>query len=101
MTETVDLYLIARLDTEAAVADIYCSEVFYDLTDGTVTGPGIEHWWESVATSSDAPVSLDALDELLTTSGYTRKTGWRPRVTASGVMRFFADAVTHIEDLNR
>jgi len=42
MTEVVDLYVIARLESDAAVADIYCCEVFYDAADGSVTGRSVD-----------------------------------------------------------
>ncbi|GAB2683352.1 hypothetical protein [Nocardia goodfellowii] len=99
--ETVDLYVIARMDAACAVADLFQCELYYSAEDGTAAGRTIEGWWESVATEPPAPVTLDALDAALTTSGYRRTTGWRKRVTAAGAVRFFADASIQIEDLIR
>ncbi|WP_306358964.1 MULTISPECIES: hypothetical protein [unclassified Nocardia] len=98
MTETVDLYVIARLEAGVAVADIYCCEVFYDAATGSLAGRGIEGWWESVATTPEVPASLDALGEVLTANGYTRTTNWRQKVTASGAIRYFTDATARIDD---
>ncbi|MFC9898502.1 hypothetical protein ACFVMC_32830 [Nocardia sp. NPDC127579] len=101
MTETVlvDLYMIARLGQDCAVADIFCCEVFADTTT-RVTRRGVAGWWESVATTPELPVTLDALDTVLASGGYTRLTGWRPKVTAAGAVRYFADATTNIENID-
>ncbi|MFE3755604.1 hypothetical protein ACFXO9_14965 [Nocardia tengchongensis] len=101
MTETVDLYVIARLESDAAVADILCCEVFYDAEDGAVTGRSVGGWWESVATAPGRPATLEALDEELYLGGYIRAGAWRQRVTAAGATRYFADATADLDDLDR
>ncbi|MGV9408311.1 hypothetical protein ACWDOP_00235 [Nocardia sp. NPDC003693] len=101
MTESVDLHMIARLQSDAAVVDIFCCEVFYDAEDGHALGRSVGDWWESVSTDPDVPVSLESLDALLTASGYERSTDWQRRVAESGAVRFFADAVAYIEELDR
>ena len=68
------------------------------ITTGTPTGRSVDGWWESVVTSPGVPVTLDALDEVLDAGGYARISGWRQKVTASGAVRFFADAAARIED---
>jgi len=52
-----------------------------------------------VSTSPGVPVTLAALDEVLNAGGYARMSGWRQKVTASGAVRFFADAAARIEDI--
>jgi len=99
--ETVDLYVIARLDDvdNVAVADLFTTELFF-TPDGTLDGRGVGSWWESVSTAHGEPVTLDALDATLATCGYIRIGEWRERVTTAGKVRFFADAVTRLEALN-
>ncbi|MFI1235871.1 hypothetical protein [Nocardia salmonicida] len=41
-----------------------------------------------------AAVGLDELDQTLAAAGYQRSSSWRKRVTASRVVRYFADATT-------
>lgn len=98
MTETVDLYVIARLDPGDAAADLYSCEVYYDAHDGTFHGRTVASWWESVRLDS-ATAGLDELDHAMSSAGYTRVGGWRKRVTSSGAVRYFADATTGIEEL--
>ncbi|MEV6661531.1 hypothetical protein [Nocardia fluminea] len=99
--ETVNLYVIARLDDvgNVAVADLFTTELFF-TPDGTLDGRGVGSWWESVSTAQGEPVTLDALDGALATCGYVRIGEWRERVTDAGKTRFFADAVTRLEALN-
>ncbi|MFD4444384.1 hypothetical protein ACFWPK_31875 [Nocardia sp. NPDC058519] len=99
MTETVDLYVIARLDNGDAAADLYSCEVYYDAHDGTFHGRTVASWWEPVRLESTAVASLDELDQAMSRAGYTRVGGWRKRVTSSGAVRYFADATTGIEEL--
>ncbi|MFB7837833.1 hypothetical protein ACWIGW_45405 [Nocardia brasiliensis] len=98
-TTTVDLYVIARIEQDRAVADLYSCEVFYDADDGAEAGRTVQGWWESVQAESDSATTTIDLDGALTTNGYRRTTGWRKRVTASGAVRYFADAVASFEDL--
>ncbi|TCJ88116.1 hypothetical protein [Nocardia alba] len=99
--ETVDLYVIARLDDDGnvAIADLFTTELFF-TTDGALDGRGVGSWWESVSTAQGEAVTLEALDGALATCGYVRIGEWRERVTNSGNTRFFADAVTRLEALN-
>ncbi|WP_433717429.1 hypothetical protein ACQP2U_43845 (plasmid) [Nocardia sp. CA-084685] len=97
--ESVDMFVIARLDDDLAVADLYSCVTHYDATDGTEAGPTVEASWGSVTSEPTAPVTLDALDQALTEFGYRRTTDWHQRVTASGAMRWFAEATIRIEDL--
>ncbi|MGV9838062.1 hypothetical protein ACWDUL_28210 [Nocardia niigatensis] len=98
--DIVDLHLIARLESDVAVADIFCCEVFYDTRDGSETGRRIRSWWESVSTEPGRVVALDVLDEYLYINGYIRDSDWRQQVTASGAVRYFAEAFTHLENLD-
>ncbi|MGY2025915.1 hypothetical protein [Nocardia gipuzkoensis] len=97
-TETVDLHVIARLDTDAAVADLYSCELFYN-DDGSIHGRHVSCRWESVPTAPDAPASLNALDQALTAAGYTRTGEWRRKTTSSGAVRYFTVATIGIEDI--
>ncbi|MEV6562936.1 hypothetical protein AB0M22_44965 [Nocardia sp. NPDC051756] len=99
--ECVDLYVIARLEDECAVADLYSCETYYDITDGHPVGPLVQGWLETLSTPADADVCLGALDLALTTSGYTRTSEWSRRSTAAGAVRFFTDAVACIEDIEK
>ncbi|WP_280447732.1 hypothetical protein [Nocardia cyriacigeorgica] len=99
MSETVDLVAIARLDEATAVVDLYRCEVFYDADNGVETGPGVAGAWGSLAAQPGLPVTLDALDETMTDLGYRRTTTWRKRVTASGAVRYFANAQIRIENI--
>ncbi|MBF6162992.1 hypothetical protein [Nocardia cyriacigeorgica] len=98
-TETVDLFAIARLDEATAVVDLYSCEIYYDADNGAETGPGVAGAWGSLTAHPGLPVTLDALDETMTDLGYRRTTAWRKRVTASGAVRYFADAQIRIEDI--
>ncbi|MFI5783763.1 hypothetical protein [Nocardia sp. NPDC051570] len=99
--ETVDLHVIARIESDCAVADLYVSDPCYDAVDGHPAGRILEGWGESVVTDPGAPVTLDALDAALTADGYTRVSGWRERVTAAGAVRWFAEAVIRVEAIDR
>ncbi|MFE6925924.1 hypothetical protein ACFVAV_33275 [Nocardia sp. NPDC057663] len=99
MTELIDLYVIARLDTGDAAADLYSCEVYYDAETGTFHGRTVNSWWESVRLPAEAEASLDALDRALSGAGYARIGQWRKRATASGAVRYFADATTCVEEL--
>ncbi|MFD3431277.1 hypothetical protein [Nocardia fluminea] len=99
MNETVDLYVIARLDAGDAAADLYSCEGYYDVETGTFHGRTVESWWESLRLPADIEASLDALDQALSGAGYARIGEWRKRATASGAVRYFADATTHVEVL--
>lgn len=102
-TETVDLYMIARLDGGAAHADLYSCEVWYDTADGSPAGRAVHGWWgaEVCEQSSDParPATLEDLDDTLAALGYQRTSPWRERVTAAGVVRYFADAVAYCTDI--
>ncbi|MFX0580287.1 hypothetical protein [Nocardia nepalensis] len=63
------------------------------LPDGTEAGRTVQGWWESV----HAPATLDAHGTLIT-HGYRRTSTWRTYVTASGAVRYFANATIGIED---
>ncbi|MEU2258129.1 hypothetical protein ABZ540_33705 [Nocardia xishanensis] len=54
----------------------------YDTVNGSFAGRTGEDWWESVITEPGAPITLDALDELLTATGYRRHRDWCRRVTS-------------------
>ncbi|WP_280204827.1 hypothetical protein [Nocardia farcinica] len=92
MTDLVELLVIARIDTTAAVADLFSCQTYYDADTGTETGPGVEAMWETLTVDPAAPICLDSLDQALTTSGYRRTSAWRKRVTAAGAIRYFAHA---------
>ncbi|MEV0292144.1 hypothetical protein [Nocardia sp. NPDC050710] len=96
--ETVDMFMIARLD-DVAVADLYSCEIHYDAADSTETGHTVEASWGSVTIETSAPATLEALDQALTGLGYRRTTNWHKRVTASGAVRWFVEATIRIEDL--
>ncbi|MFD3427667.1 hypothetical protein [Nocardia fluminea] len=89
----------ARPDDGNAAADLYGCEVYYDAHDGTFHGSPVAIWWESVRLDLAAPASLDEHDQVMSSAGYTRLGGRRKRVTASGAVRYFADATSGIEDL--
>ncbi|WP_433527762.1 hypothetical protein ACQPZ2_44050 (plasmid) [Nocardia pseudovaccinii] len=97
--ESVDMFVIARLDDDVAVADLYSCEIHYDAADGTEAGPTVEASWGSVASEPTAPATLGALDQALTEFGYRRTTDWHKRVTASGAVRYFANATIGIEQV--
>ncbi|MFI2561590.1 hypothetical protein [Nocardia farcinica] len=92
MTDLVELLVIARIDTTAAVADLFSCQTYDDADTGTETGPGVEAMWETLTVDPAAPICLDSLDQALTTSGYRRTSAWRKRVTAAGAIRYFAHA---------
>lgn len=96
-TERVDLLVIARLD-EGAAAELFSCEVYFNL-DGSVHGNGVRCGWESLHATEPGDHGVADLDDLLTTHGYTRTSSWRPRLTAAGRMRYFADATTTIETI--
>ncbi|MFE9328638.1 hypothetical protein ACIHDR_47670 [Nocardia sp. NPDC052278] len=98
MTETIELYVIARLKDDAAVADLYACEVFYDAENGTEAGRAVQGWWESVQAATVSP-TLDAVDAALTAHGYRRTSAWRKQVTASGAVRYFTNATIGIENI--
>ncbi|WP_433635644.1 hypothetical protein [Nocardia sp. CA-120079] len=97
--ESVDMFMIARLDDDVAVADLYSCVTHYDAHDGTETGLTVEASWGSVTTAPAAPATLDALDQVLTELGYQRTTDWHKRVTAFGAVRYFANATIGIQEL--
>lgn len=96
-TEIVDLLMIARLTGQAAIADIYSCDLFYDTRDGRPTGRALLDWWGAEVWDDPTP-TLEGLDETLESLGYVRTSDWRERVTASGVVRYFADAQVHLAD---
>ncbi|MEV6340940.1 hypothetical protein AB0M12_40250 [Nocardia vinacea] len=71
--ETVDMFLIARLDDDVAVADLYSCEIHYDATDGTEAGPTVGASWGSVTSEPNTLPTLGALDQALTELGYRRR----------------------------
>ncbi|MFC9660047.1 hypothetical protein ACFVJ5_07390 [Nocardia sp. NPDC127606] len=96
---TIELYVIARLDVGDAAADVYTSEVhFSHAVDGAFCGRATTSWSRSLRLAPDTSVDLDGLDRTLVDAGYYRTSGWRARVTASGAVRYFADAAVGIGD---
>lgn len=100
-TETVDLYVIARLDDGTAVADLYGWGIYYDADAGAEAGPSVEVLGRSLVPHPDLPATLEALDHTLVDFGYHRTTDWRRRVTTAGAVRFFTHAIAHIDDIDR
>ncbi|MEV4158510.1 MULTISPECIES: hypothetical protein [Nocardia] len=93
-TETSDLYVIARLDIGDAAADVYDSGVHYDIHghDGAFGPHTTANWSTSLPLEPNVSADLDGLDRTLAAAGYYRTGGWRERVTASGAVRYFAEA---------
>ncbi len=98
MTEIVDLLVIARLTGKVAIADIYSCDIFYDTRDGQPTGRAVLDWW-GAEVRDDPAATLTGLDEALAALGYIRTSDWRERVTASGMVRYFANAQVHCADI--
>ena len=99
-TEDVGLLVIARLDgPHGAAADLYSGELLngeHGHTD--VCWRGL--WWESLPVSAEGQaVDIADVDATLTAHGYTRTCDWRPRTTASGATRYFAEATIRIENI--
>ncbi|MFD6397444.1 hypothetical protein [Nocardia sp. NPDC060249] len=93
MTARVDLYVIGRLDMGDAAADVYCSEIRFDhAVDGAVCDRAIANWSRTLHLEPGASTDLDGLDHTMATAGYYRTGGWRVRITASGAVRYFAEA---------
>ncbi|MGW0325590.1 hypothetical protein [Nocardia sp. NPDC003183] len=92
---TSELYVIARLDFGDAAADLYSSEVYCDhADDGAISASTTASWSRSLPLAPNMPTDLDGLDRTLATAGYYRTGDWRVRVTASGAVRYFADATS-------
>ena len=93
-TETSDLYVIARLDIDDAAADVYSSEVYCDNHghDGAFGAHTTANWSRSLPLEPNMSADLDGLDRTLAAAGYCRTGGWRERLTASGAVRYFAQA---------
>lgn len=95
VTETMDLYVIARLDIGDAAADVYSSEIYsHRAADGAFCGRTTTSWSRSLQLEPGTSANLDGLDRTLAAAGYFRTSGWRVRATASGAVRYFADATT-------
>lgn len=94
---TVELHVIARLDDGDCAADLFGWEIFYSAADGSETGRAVTGFWESV-TLDPATAGLDELDTALAEAGYQRTGQWRERVTATGCVRYFTDAVIHVHE---
>ncbi|MFB8275949.1 hypothetical protein [Nocardia colli] len=90
--------MIARLDPDCAVADLFSSEIYYDTTEPEPGQRSIHGWSDSVRTAPGSPVSLDALDYALDARGYVRTTGWHAHITAAEVLRYFAAATIEIDE---
>jgi hypothetical protein len=95
--EVVDLYVIARLTGVAAVADIYSCALFYDTADGHPTGRAVQDWWGAEVCEPGEAATIDDLDATLSDLGYRRTSEWRERVSASGALRYFANAEIRCE----
>ncbi|MFJ2838046.1 MULTISPECIES: hypothetical protein [Nocardia] len=96
MTAQVDLYVIARLDVGDVAVDVYFCEVFVHSANGSFGGRTSASWSRTLQPAQDVSADLDGLDRTMSAAGYRRTTGWRERVTASGAMRYFADATTRL-----
>ncbi|MGW6724808.1 hypothetical protein ACWF9G_02785 [Nocardia sp. NPDC055029] len=93
MTARADLYVIARLDIGDAAIDVYCCEVYFDhAVDGTLCGRTSASWSRTLQLGPDMSADLDGLDRAMAAARYFRTSSWRVRVTASGAVRYFADA---------
>ncbi|MEV4204338.1 hypothetical protein [Nocardia salmonicida] len=86
-TSRSELYIIARLDVDDSAVDLY-SKVFDAPSSVRHTG----EWSWSLPVRPGTAADLERLDHLLAGAGYRRCSGWRKRITASGAVRYFADA---------
>ncbi len=82
-----EFYIIARLDDDDSAADVYSK--ILDVPDGVHDKAD---WLSSLPVRPGTAADLDRLDHVLAAAGYQRRGGWRKRITASGAVRYFADA---------
>ncbi|MGW5455755.1 hypothetical protein [Nocardia sp. NPDC003979] len=86
-TSCSEFYIIARLDADDSAVDLY-SRIFD--APGGVRHTG--EWSWSLPVRPGTAADLERLDHLLADAGYRRCSSWRKRITASGAVRYFADA---------
>lgn len=88
-TSRSEFYIIARLDLDDSAVDVY-SRIFDAPGNGRHAGEWSRSW--SLPVRPGTAADLERLDHLLAGAGYRRSSGWRKRITASGAVRYFADA---------